>query len=500
MTSDADLARSLHLHINHPLRLFSWNTSYSYPNKTVDSVKCNTWTLRHVTRHASWLQLPGRKSLFLSSYMGDHSLLVFTDRSRLDRGDQVERLVSEVSLRYHDCNATTHTADLVQATRDRLTQSSSHCHQHQRLETRHCVMRSFSGHSSSGDLRPVCEQSVRSNVSQCSDTDHSNIVQSQSVDDEVKFLSYEHQTEQRKLGKYYHHVRVSVEWSDEYNASSDPVSGLYCSDNRSVNIVLVDSSPGGYSLLADSLGVDLTRDQGPVLVLVSAGEETVSVLPAHHDNLTQALETALTGHHDQVLSGQYGLRSSESSARVQVGADTVSSCVSGGQESCIREVSRSSFTEQVLRSNKSVVLLYTSSYCSQCSVAGHVLHAVSAVLQDAGVEDVEFRMMESTRNDPPLQYTALAYPSIIFFPRNNSHNSRVFPSYKEINITSLLNFVLSNLSSRHRLSLALSSCDIKCLQRLKLNTSLKLASLENNRRRWSRYIQTLVNKQIKHVR
>ena len=114
-------------------------------------------------------------------------------------------------------------------------------------------------------------------------------------------------------------------------------------------------------------------------------------------------------------------------------------------------------------------------------------------------------MMESTRNDPPVQLTALAYPSVIFFPRGRPEQSRVFPSYKELNISSLLTFVLSNLSPQQRLVLALSSCDAKCLAKLRLTAASKLSSLENTRRRMAMTSlnSTLVNswsRHIKHVR
>lgn len=39
----------------------------------------------------------------------------------------------------------------------------------------------------------------------------------------------------------------------------------------------------------------------------------------------------------------------------------------------------------------SVLLLYTSSYCSQCSVVSSTVHSVAGLLRDAGITEVEFR-------------------------------------------------------------------------------------------------------------
>ena len=116
-----------------------------------------------------------------------------------------------------------------------------------------------------------------------------------------------------------------------------------------------------------------------------------------------------------------------------------------------------------------------------------------------------FRMIESTRNDPPVQFTALAYPSVIFLPHNRPDNSRVFPTYKELNVTSLLSFILSNLSPDQRLRLALSSCDTNCVAKLRLTATDKLSKVESYRRRLpesamhTRVGLTLA-RQIKHIR
>ena len=39
----------------------------------------------------------------------------------------------------------------------------------------------------------------------------------------------------------------------------------------------------------------------------------------------------------------------------------------------------------------SVLLLYTSSYCSQCSVVSSTVHSVADLIRDAGIKELEFR-------------------------------------------------------------------------------------------------------------
>ena len=118
------------------------------------------------------------------------------------------------------------------------------------------------------------------------------------------------------------------------------------------------------------------------------------------------------------------------------------------------------------------------------------------------------RMLESTRNDPPLEWTALAYPSLMFIPasaRGGQRQTRLFPAQKEISVTSVLSFILSNLEPSQRLRLALSSCDAQCARRLRLSASSLLDRLEAARRRLNpAVLQTSrglsLSRRIRHVR
>lgn len=498
VTSDPALARGLHLHVNHPVRLVTWNSTVSYPNKTVDGARCGLWSLRRVTRPASWLQLPARKSLVLSKMLGEQSLLVFSPRLRLRRS-YLETAVTEVAARYSDCNSTSTTAHFLAALRSRLSLRKDNvgaCQSKLAIRSS-CLLRSFS--SESRELRPACQHAPLHNVS-----GHCDLAgPADSLDQEVDFLLSEAEAERRHEAQYGEGGGWGRGSSAQYWAETDPVSGLGCKNNRSLNILMVDSrSQGGLHLLADSLGLDLSHL--PALAVISVAEESLSLVStvAETQNLTEALQGALLSWHSGQAESTNGLRSSDRSSRVQLGRD----CSSGQAEvSCLQQVTRDNFQSEILQSNQSTVLLYTSSFCSQCSVTAHVVHSVNRIL--AGVEDIQFRMVDTTRNDLNWQFTALAYPSVIFFPSKRKENSRVFPTNKELNSTSLLNFILSNLSPEQRLRLALNSCDNNCVAKLKLHASHKLKTLDHfiKRRSISRSLTntrlgTVLVKQIRHVR
>ena len=354
VTSDPDLARSLHLHTNHPLKLLSWNATYSYPNKTIDSAKCNVWTLRHVSRPATLLHLPGRKSLILDSFLGPHSLLVLSPLSKLGLSP-IQMTVSEVAARYRDCNQTSQVSQLVSNLRSQIQKTISvsklTCGLKRTVRRQQCQLRSFSSHFDPRDAIPACQSLTGAwvNVTQeeCEpllSASSYNDIQGH-VDDYVSLLIQESLLEE-KFSKAYE-VRTGDSLSffpGEYDPLTDPVSGLACHSNRSVNIILVDTSAQGYSLLADSLGVAVSADQTS-LVLVSLAEESVTLVPElEADTLTDRIERALLGWHapgGPQESGQYGLRSSDQSSRVQLGEDTWESCSDWGSHvSCVREVTR----------------------------------------------------------------------------------------------------------------------------------------------------------------
>ena len=402
VTSDPDLARSLHLHSNHPLRLMSWNAIYSYPNKTIDSIKCNVWTLRQVSRPMTLLQLPGRKSLILENLLGSHSLLVFSPLTKLGL-NQVRMTVFEVAARYRDCNQTIQVSELVTSLRAQIQKidsaSESLCGDKRRVQRQQCHLRSFSSHFDSSDLIPVCQSMsvdmINTTREECEPRDPIKSVQRGGLDDLVPLLIQENFMENKFSNNY--EVKTNERMSyffNDYDSETDPVSGLACNNNRSLSVLLVDTSTHGYSLLADSLGVAVSDDKTS-LALVSLAEESVTLI-SEAETLTQSLERSLLGWHAPGGSqepGQYGLRSSDRSSRVQVGEDTWVTCSGWGSDvSCVQEVTRDQWTAgKVTGRNVSVLLLYTSTFCSQCSVVSHMVHRVAELVREAGIREVEFR-------------------------------------------------------------------------------------------------------------
>jgi len=201
------------------------------------------------------------------------------------------------------------------------------------------------------------------------------------------------------------------------------------------------------------------------------------------------LRSMILSWHRGELNSEPGLRSSERLSSFFHGVTNPRSEDSALE--IVEEVTRDNFYRSVIVSNSSTVLFYSSTFCTYCSVASFVFHTVARLLADVGLQ---FKIVDASKNDLPWQYTALAYPSVLFFPRLRSENSRVFPTHKELNTTNLLAFIVSNLKPVERLRLALKSCDNLCLTKVRLAASSTLGNLERVSRR-----QALVGRRGKRL-
>jgi len=473
VTTDPGVARALHLHPNHPVRLFTWNSTHVYPNKTLDSSKLHIWAIRHHTAPTTWLKLPGRKSLVLQRMLGRNSLLILT-KNNLLYTNSVAGVVREVSTRYRDCNNTLQAQEQVVMLRARQEKECEAVRETCVMQgPTFCQLKSFSSESNGG---PACLPGVWHNIS-----DNGQGVTTLGADDDVQLLIEEVRAESINRNKFENiNSWVDHYYSETEASESKDISGLACADNRSLSIFTVDTAPGGHGSLAGALGVEMSED--PKLVIVSAQDETLVEIETGSKDFRQALEDVLVSWHSGELVGQPGLRSSDRGDGVLHGAD--SDCDGlGGDLSCVKEVTRDTFHKDVLSSSSTTVLFYTSTFCSHCTVVSHVFHSVSRLVQD--IPGIQFRILDATRNDLPWQFTALAYPTVLIFPQHSKDNSRVFPTYKELNTTNLLAFIVSNLTPEVRLKLALKSCDSVCLAKVRLSATNSLASLERLARRRS---------------
>ena len=121
-----------------------------------------------------------------------------------------------------------------------------------------------------------------------------------------------------------------------------------------------------------------------------------------------------------------------------------------------------------------MVLLYKTESCGFCSVATHIFHTLKRVISS---DLLDFVTVEAGANDLPWAFTALAVPSVLYFPAGEvgDGDSRAFPMEKRLSVPNLLSFIVANLDSETRLKLALNICGDDCLQEVRVELAKKEA-------------------------
>jgi len=131
------------------------------------------------------------------------------------------------------------------------------------------------------------------------------------------------------------------------------------------------------------------------------------------------------------------------------------------QHVVIQEINSEDFEEVVVRSNKTIVVLFYSANCAFCSMMTHSVLMVTRILED--FPEIEFIRIDGDKNDLAWQYTMAEYPSLIIFPANAKSESRRFPSSLSINASNVLGFILANLNQSQRLLGLVMACNYKRL-------------------------------------
>eukprot|EP00088_Acartia_fossae_P025349 TRINITY_DN2617_c0_g1_i1.p1 TRINITY_DN2617_c0_g1~~TRINITY_DN2617_c0_g1_i1.p1 ORF type:complete len:856 (+),score=108.29 TRINITY_DN2617_c0_g1_i1:69-2636(+) len=491
VTSDL-LAKQLHLHATKPVKLYTHNTTFTYPNKTIDGEKVVYWTIKNVTPTSAWLNLLHKKSYNLKRVFEGGSgnvLLLFSPRPQLFQ-DQAYDMLRQVSMEYFNCDKSDATSNLVARLKERTRKSSESCTSQSTARSGEspsstpsvvtsssipCQVKPWSLHAPQ-DSFPACGgSSTLSSVAQsacyrryygpnngtnsrenslsggCSLV-HKNL---NTVDPNVQLLLQEVEIE-NKNGAKLSSGGEGV-FSNDKSKSMEDVTGLGCSSNKTLRFYRVDSAI--HSTLLERFGLEDRRS--PVPVILNNNLNNIHVKDLRRGHVEEDLRSMIVSWHRGTLSDSAGHRSTHKESVIRYRVDLTEK---DKPDSVIRELSAATFSE-VESSTHDTVLFITSSFCTDCTVASQLFH--SAKLHLEHIPSLRFLMIDGTRNDLKWEYNTFSYPAILFFPRNRSDASRVFPS-TELSLPALLKFILSNLRPVQRVAANLATCDKFCLQKFRI--------------------------------
>jgi len=482
------VAKQLHLHPTQPVRLVTNNNTYVYPNKSVDAEKLLVWTLTHYNDAVpTWLSLSGSKSFQLKRVLegGSGNVLFMIGPRPLLNSDPMYHVLRQVSTDYLNCDKSRVVDNLVERLKQynsnnhRRTAPVPSCEEGDSVTTPNsCHLRSWSWEG--GGAWPACETSLScaTNLTDCNlrrerrrrPNSYYDVNVGLMLGEVAALAEREHKinggaaVEEEEELRQGHSLATTMEVVD--------VTGLGCNSNKTLRMYRVDSDR--YHSLLTSLGLD--EHPLPTVAIVSSADESVyapSYFRASH--LVEDLNRVLADWHGGRLTGRPGYRSTSREARVRYKAEP-----SDLNDSVIEEINAATFSE-VTSSNKDVVLLYTSRFCTHCTAAAYVFHAVKIQLEN--LQSIKFLVVDAAENDLNWEFTTLSYPTILYLPKHRSEQSRVFPSSKRLDPLNLIAFITSNLDPVARLTLALNHCSPTCRQRLRLSASGRVQQLVAELRR-----------------
>jgi len=478
VVTSPQLAKQMHLHATQPVRLFTANATHVFPNKTVDHEKLLVWTLQHIPSSPAWLTLSGKKSLILKKVLEGgtgSTLLVFSPRAPALRGDKIYSMIRQVSADYYNCDNSPTVDNLVTRLQNYNAAPAQSCRSSQQQPGRSSDESVITSSSSFCNLRRLSYE--KDNFPACSPSCHAS--NSSACQDSVlrEHLNYY----DANVGLMLEGVNTEIKYSKQF-AGSEPavqryeepgpvISGLGCNNNRTLRMYRVDSEE--YLTLLTKLGLE--SKALPLPLIINTAEESVYLPNSfREDRFVPDMKRLLVDWHEGRLTGKPGYRSTKDRYPVSKGSDS----------SVIHEISAATFFEAT-SSNNDVVLFYTSRFCTHCTAASYVFHSVQLYLQN--LHNVRFMQVDAADNDLNWEFTALTYPTVLFFPKHRSAESRVFPSHQPLNLINLLSFVVANLKPVPRLQLALQHCDLPCKQKLRVLAGHRVSELTGElRRRGSR--------------
>ena len=188
------------------------------------------------------------------------------------------------------------------------------------------------------------------------------------------------------------------------------LSGLSCSDNRTLNFFTVDyNSQIG---LARNLGLD---DQAVRVLIVSPSRESYYVMNDEFslENLSKFIENF---HRQPDLLEVAKLSSGRLSAKSD-GANSGENFVrDNSTESTLDGLSRDTFMS--LDRSRPLLLLYVAPSCGFCSAAVRAFHSVQKFLSLPKTTSpvIQFSTINTSTNDLPWSFTAFTTPAVIYIP------------------------------------------------------------------------------------
>jgi len=475
------LAKQINLHVTKPVMLYTHNSTFNYPNKTIDNEKLVQWTLSNLAPTSAWLNLIHKKSRNLQRiFESGNVLLLFSPRPSLFE-DKAYDILRQVSTDYFNCDKSEATTNLVKKLKMRSSGANS-CSSANRYKPtittspNSCNLKPWSVTSPPDHNFPACTNAASAactkNKTAAGCADKIRIARGyQSIDPYVNLALEEVEFERVNSEKMSSADIFAESGSQDIDVD---ITALGCAGNKTLRMYRVDSSI--HSTLLERLGLENKKQ--PLPVIINSKLESIHYKEIRSAHLSQDLRSLISMWHsgDLPTAGAHGHRSTNSQSVIRYKVDLLTQ---NKPDSLIREFSADTFNE-VLNSSSDTVLLITSTACSECSIISGTFHSLQMYLSN--VDNLRFALIDGGKNDLKWHFNTFSYPAILYIPRNRSAESRAFPADENMSLPNLLRFILSNLSLAQRLAINLHFCDSHCKQKLRVRCDAIISELSTKLR------------------
>lgn len=204
--------------------------------------------------------------------------------------------------------------------------------------------------------------------------------------------------------------------ADNDSAPLQLVSGLACKTNRTFTLISIDSV--SFHTFAERLGIDILEMENKTAAIITDHENESTFLldePVNLNSLTRFMYSYHRGGLKRFLrtnSVQYkhthffdineflNVKQKEQLDTKDIIGKKVCSTDTAkrkAQNVVIKEINSEEFDDAVVRSNKTVVVLFFSANCAFCSMMTHSVLTVSRILEN--IPEIEFLRIDGDKND-----------------------------------------------------------------------------------------------------
>lgn len=283
------------------LRMYLWNETLEYDNNTWTTTGVENWAMRSAHRVALWMTPSGYKSLSLSTFFKNGPvLLFFTPRNMLHESTDAQEMLRQLGMEYYNCHGDQWIREMVHEYlpeqralhQEQLQKLIGYC---QRLTTSSTTMRkslssvTFANlmNGSANQWSATAAREIVDDI--CRLESHSAL--SRSINSEVYLHCAEeacpttkerlretsmlnaafdgrspYNLEKRRMRRRCELLSIDAEQRAVHSFLGstqghqlEGIEGLGCTGNRSLTMLLMDSSI--YSVFAERLGLDIQATQ-----------------------------------------------------------------------------------------------------------------------------------------------------------------------------------------------------------------------------------------------